>query len=1056
MAVREPSRRVFGAIERPEKGTRMSKRIYKSSLLATTIIAGLAVAMPAYAQDTDTTDEGTTAETGPGVQPQEAIPPAEDEGGEIVITGTLIRNPNLTASSPVAVVGQEEISLQQSTSAEEIIRDIPGVVPNLGSNVNNGTVGSSRVDLRGLSAKRNLVMLDSTRLTPSNFFGTVDLNNIPVALVDRIDVLTGGASTTYGADAVTGVVNFITKRDFAGMDLQLTEGITERGDTNNFRADLVLGANFDDGRGNAVIALSYMEQDELYFNDRDLGRCTISSFSGFCGGDSPTATPTSVALGLAADGVTLRNTLIGLPAGNLQIGPNGLLTPQYSVFNFNPYNIYSLPFKRHNIYTSAHYDVSDTVSVYGRGLFSKNVTSSIIAPSGVFGERLTVPGYNPYLSPALRDQLCTSAGIALGADCNTAPAIPLGTVFRRTTEVGPRISEYTTNYFDMKAGVSWDITQNLNLDIYGAYGESENRQVQQNYVAKSRLQQSLNVNPNDPTQCAVATNGCIPLNLFGQPGSITPQMAAFIGGITSSIVQKASLAQVHGVLSGDFGFAMPWASEPVAFAVGAEHRDYTAVRDPDNLAQVPGELGGAGGASLPLRGGYTAEDFFGELIVPIASDRPFMQELTLEAGIRYSKYSVDAAGNPKFNATTYKIGGTWQPIEELKFRANWQKAVRAPNIGELFAPVVTGLTNLADDPCAGTTVQANATATLPYNPALATNPNLVAVCIAQGAAPGLIGAIERPAAGQANGTGGGNPLLQPETAKTLTLGVVISPRSLIPGFNATLDYYRIRVTDAINAPLPGDVIGACFGPGATTGPTAVVTAASAADPACTSIRRDPTTGRLSGSPATTPGLPLPLSNAGELFTDGFDLTMNYRRNIGFADLILNFAGNWTRNSWFDANPLDTTSPPNCPGVYSANCGIAVGQLQPEFSWNQRTTLSFKHVDVSLLWRHLSSFKYEFAGTPGELYEGTISGGGPLVGTSVNFNRIPAYDYFDLSTRFNVTDHFELTLSAFNIFDKKAPILGANAGSTTANSGNTFPSTYDVIGRRYAATARIKF
>lgn len=1025
----------------------MSKRIYKGSLLTTTIIAGLAVAMPAYAQDTDTTDEGTTAQTGPGVQTSEAIPAAEDEGGEIVITGTLIRNPNLTASSPVAVVGQEEISLTQSTSAEEIIRDIPGVVPNLGSNVNNGTVGSSRVDLRGLSAKRNLVMLDSTRLTPSNFFGTVDLNNVPIALIDRIDVLTGGASTTYGADAVTGVVNFVTKRDFAGMDLLLTEGITERGDTNNFRADLVLGANFDDGRGNAVLALSYMEADELYFNDRELGRCTISSFSGFCGGDSPTATPTSFALGAA------RNALIGQPAGNLQIGPvNNTLTPQYSVFNFNPYNIYSLPFKRNNVYASAHYDVSDTISVYGRGLFSKNVSSGIIAPSGVFGENLTVPGYNPFLTTQLRDQLCTSAGIALGAACNTAAAIPLGATYRRTTEVGPRISEYTTNYFDMKAGVSWDITQNINFDLYGAYGESENREVRQNYVAKSRLQQALNVNPLNTTQCAVATNGCVPLNLFGQPGSITPTMAGFIGGITASIVQKSSLAQVHGVVSGDFGFAMPWAAEPVAFAVGAEHRDYTATREPDNLTQQPGELGGAGGAVLPIRGGYTAEDFFGELIVPIASDRPFMQELTLEAGIRYSRYKIDTPSDPKFNATTYKLGGTWQPIEALKFRANWQKAVRAPNIGELFAPLVTGLTNLADDPCAGTTNPALVTATLPLNPALATNPNLVAVCIAQGATLAGIGAIERPAAGQANGTGGGNPLLEPEVAKTLTLGVVISPKSLIPGFNATFDYYKIRVTNAINAPLPGDVIGACFGPGATTGPTAVVTAASAASPACTSIRRNPANGRLSGSPATTPGLPLPLTNIGELYTDGFDLTMNYRRNVGFADLILNFAGNHTRKSWFDANPGDTASPPNCPGLYSANCGIAIGQLQPKWSWNQRTTLSFKHVDVSLLWRHLSKFKYEFGG----LFEGSITGAGPLVGTSVNFNKIPAYDYFDLTSRFNVTDHFELTLSAFNIFDKKAPIVGSNAGTTSANSGGTFPSTYDVVGRRYSATARLKF
>jgi outer membrane receptor protein involved in Fe transport len=504
----------------------------------------------------------------------------------------------------------------------------------------------------------------------------------------------------------------------------------------------------------------------------------------------------------------------------------------------------------------------------------------------------------------------------------------------------------------------------------------------------------------------------------------------------------------------------------VAFAVGAEHRDYTAIRDPDNLSQVPGELGGAGGAVLPIRGGYTAEDFFGELIVPVASDKPFMQELTLEAGIRYSKYKVDTIGDPKFNATTYKLGGTWQPIEALKFRANWQKAVRAPNIGELFAPVVTFLTNLATDPCAG---QITNPAGPGYNAALATNINLRNVCIAQGAPVGAIGAIQNPAAAQSNATGGGNPLLTPETAKSYTLGVVINPRAWLPGFTATIDDYNIRVTDAITRPLPGDTIAACFGSATGAG----VTAAAVTSPACLAIRRSTVNGRLSGSPATVAGLPAPLTNAGELYTDGVDLTMNYRRDVGFADLILNFAGNWTRTAkfWADPDSPNQLPPPNCPGVYSANCGIAVGQLQPEYSWNQRSTLSFKHVDVSLLWRHLSKFKYQSdlpplcePGLPAALNPTDAAGnpctgviiGGPFAGRTASFNRIPAYNYFDLTTRFNVTDHFELTLSAFNIFDKKAPIVGTNAGTTTANSGNTFPSTYDVLGRRYSATARIKF
>jgi len=1053
----------------------MSKTYLKGSLLATTVIAGFAVAVPAYAQDApppapegttapagetpiSSSQAGSTAEEGPGVQAAEAVPPAPSEGGEIIVTGSLIRNPNLTSSSPVAVVGQEEIQLRQTTLIEEVLRSVPGVVPNLGQNVNNGAAGFSNVDLRGLGAKRNLVMLDSTRITPATSVGTVDLNNIPLSLIDRVDVLTGGASTVYGADAVTGVVNFITKKNFAGIDLQVSENITERGDGNVFRADLALGANFDDGRGNAVMAIGYIESDPVYFGDRPLGECVISSFTAVCGGDSPTATPSSFAFP-------------GDPSQNYQVPPPGggaELLPQYAVFNFNPFNVYQTPFKRYNAYAQAHYDISDHVTVYGRALYSRNYTSSIIAPSGVFGEALTIPGWSPFLTPEIRNQICAINALDTNpvtmdpceADSALDPAISLGYVYRRTVEVGPRIDQQNTNVFDFKAGVTWNITQNISFDLYGAYGESDVTQRRLNYVAKSRLQQALDVSQADPTVCANNAGGCVPLNLFGPPGSITPEMAGFIGGVVSSIQRGSTLAQVHGVVSGDFGVNLPWASDPISFAVGAEHRDYTGFTRPDALALQPGELGGAGGAILPIEGGYTAEDAFAELILPIASDRPWAQELTLEAGYRYSKYEVDTAGNPSFNASSYKIGGTWQPVEEFKIRGNWQQAVRAPNIVELFFPLTVGLTNLASDPCAGTLNPANVSATVPLNPNLA-DPNLVATCLAQGAPAGAIGAIQQPAAGQANASFSGNPTLQPETAHTWTIGIVVTPRNLIPGFNMTLDYYSIKVEDAITFPTPGDNISACFGGADASN----LPAGAATSPACLAIRRNPANGRLSGSPATTFGLPAGLTNAGRLKTDGVDLTANYRRNIGFADLILNFAGNWTNTAKFWASD-SSENPPNCPGVYSVNCGISIGQLQPEWSWNQRTTLSFKPVDVSLLWRHLSKFEYQSdlpplcdddpgTASPNPACDGTIQGG-PLDGKSINFNKIPAYNYFDLTTRFSITDHFDLTLSAFNLFDKKAPIVGANGGSTSANSGNTFPSTYDMMGRRYAATVRLKF
>lgn len=976
------------------------------------VVLGLAlISAPAYAQDAQAAEEDTSAD-------------------EIVVTGTLIQNPNLVSSSPISVVGAEEISLRQGNSAEQILRDIPGIVAGLGSNTNNGTNGTATVDLRGLGSQRNIVLLDGVRLVPSQTTGQVDLNNIPLALVDRVDVLTGGASTSYGADAVSGVVNFITKRDFAGLDAQITEGISEQGDSNVLRADLTIGANFDDGRGNAVLSVGYQEADALFFAKRAPGIFTINSNTGRSAGDSLTSVPTTFSF---SDGSTL------------QLDPTSTsLIPQYQGFNFNPYNVYTTPFERFNIFAKANYDVSDTVNVYTRAMFSKTSIAGIIAPSGVFGDTLTIPANNPFLNATIRDQICLAEGIALGATCSNNPALPLNAPYRRTVELGPRTSTYVTQFFDYTAGFKVNITDSIKADVYGSYGETSRIETRTGYVARSRLQQALNA--DNPNTCTVTTNSCVPLNLFGPAGSITPAQAGFIGGVTSSIQNDSSLAQVHGVVSGDMGFTSPWASDAVAFAVGAEYRNYRASRKPDNLAQVPGELGGAGGAVLPVDGGYDVKEAFGELIVPLVADKPFFNELSLEAGVRYSKYKVDAAGSPSFTATTYKFGANWSPVESLKLRGNYQRAIRAPNIGELFAPVTTGLTNLAIDPCAGSSVAASPV----FNPALVAGQNLRLACINQRAPAAVIdnvAGILNPTAGQANSTGGGNPNLTPEKATTYTIGAVFQPTNLVSGLTITLDYFNIKVTEAVTFPTPNDVIFACFG--ATP---ANITAAQAASPACTGILRNVTSGRLSGSVANTPGLPTPLTNAGILKVDGVDLTINYKRDLGFADLNLGFNGSYTHSSTFAASP--TVAPRECVGFYSANCGVSLGQIQPKYTFNQRTTLSFEDIDVSLLWRHINAVKYE-PGLPA-LFNGTITGTGPLVGKSFNFNRIKAYDYFDLTTRYHVNDNIDLTLSAFNIFDKKPPVLGGQAGTTTANSGNTFPSLYDVVGRRYSATVHFKF
>jgi outer membrane receptor protein involved in Fe transport len=1060
----------------------MSNRYYRSSLLATTVIAGMAFAAPAFAQDTPPPAENTSTDAqAPGVTTQEAATQeAASEGEDIVVTGTLIRNPNLEQSTPVNVTTSDAIELKQSNVAEEVLRELPGVVPSIGSAVNNGNGGSSFVDLRGLGSIRNIVLLDGNRLVPTGLLGRVDLNNIPLALVERGDALTGAAVTTYGADAITGVVNFITRKDFAGVEVAASEQITEKGDGNYLRADLTLGANFDDGRGNAVLSVGYQESDPVYQGDRDFSVVQVSSYTGGAAG-SGTAVPSRFTGLRALDANCVPFGDVGLTnstrnRGSSQINnlgdgrpcPGGATAGLYAPFNFNPYNIFQTPFTRYNIFGQAHYEVSDAVEVYARGLFSKNNVKTIIAPSGSFGGTVTVNLNNPFLPATLRNQFCAfdtsppvrdAAGNIISdpytprftpAECAaaataTGPSDPnyrtvTTALSRRATEVGPRISDFTTTTFDSRIGLRGPLTSTIDWDVSGSYGQSENVQEIQNYTLQSRFRQGSLVNVvNGVAQCNDPSNGCVPIDIFGPEGSITAEMADFLNE-TSTTRLRTSLGQLRGLISGDFGYALPWATQPIGFAVGTEFRKYKGKQASDTLAKTPGELGGAGGAAPDINGGYAVYEGYGELIAPIVEDKPGFESLTFETGIRYSHYEVDNTDVTN-NTWTWKAGGSWEPGYGIKIRGNYSHAVRAPNLFELFNPPTVGLTNLGVDPCAG------------LAPTL--NNDLRNVCLAQGAPAGTIGIITNPTAAQANILTGGNVNLDPEKANTWTLGVVFVPEFL-PKFSMSIDYYNIRVKDVIGTALPGDLINACFGN---------LSAASATDPDCLVIRRNPITGGLDGDPATTQGLFGLTTNLGELFTDGVDLIANYKTDVGFGDLALSFVGNWTNNSEFNAN-VDSEDSffRECAGYYSVNCSFT-GSIQPKLQFSQRTTLTMGKVDLSLLWRWIDSVKFEPRQLQADLDFALDNpatcpdpNGADPNGCMVEpeFRKIGAEHYFDFTARFNATDNMTFTATVQNLFDNQPKVVGNSIGSTTFNSGNVFPSTYDALGRRYAVSAKLKF
>ena len=966
------------------------------------VVLGIAlISSPALAQEQDQDQEAARAE----------VP--------IVVTGSRITNPNLELSSPVGVVTSEELDLRQTNTAEQFLRELPSAIPSIGSAVNNGNGGASFVNLRGIGSVRNLVLLDGRRVAPADSTGRVDLNNVPLAVIERTDILTGGATTTYGADAVSGVINFITKRDFAGVEANFSEQITEEGDGNIFRADVTIGANFDDGRGNAVFSVGYQQADPVFQGDRDFSVFNISSVTGQPGGSSAAAPANIIGPGIPGRQINADGTDV---LGSFNPNP----------FNFNPFNIFQTPFERYNMFGAAHYEITDNIEVFTRGMFSKNSVSTIIAPGGSFFNTYRINLNNPTIPQAIAQRFADGLGLtpaqfAAARNTQFGPTLPNGManpdyvefstqVRRRTVEAGTRDSTFTTTYFDYLLGLRGDITDSIQWEVSGSYGESDRVQSQTGFARLTTLSQALLSLPNG--QCINPANGCVPINLFGPVGSITPAMVDFAFSGEQTVINKATLVQAQSLINGDFGWGI--ATTPISFAVGAEYREFTSTRRSDDASKTPGEVVGGGGAAPDIDGSYDVYDAFGELVIPILEDRPFFESLVLEVGGRYSKYST--AGNE----FTWKVGGTWTPVEDISFRGNYSRSSRAPNIGELFVPVTTGLSNLANDPCQG---QA------PVN-----NAQLAAVCIAQGAPAAIVnaGGIQPPAAGQINVTTGGNPNLGVEKATTWTVGAIITP-SALPRFSLTIDYFNIKITDAISAPANDDILNGCY----TSGNLSF-----ANNPLCRLIQRSTFTGGLDGSPNEVRGLLLNQSNLGLIKTDGIDVSMRYGTELTDSlSLNLSFDGTWTNKNTFQAFPGGVNR--DCVGFYSTNCG----SIQPEFAWTQRTSLTFDdQFTASLMWRYIDGVEAEPSLAGGFLGQN----GRPAVGDFSDFTFIPAEHYFDLSFRWEVTENVQFSVLAQNLFDNKPKVVGSDIGSTAFNSGNVYPSTYDALGRRYAAAIKFRF
>lgn len=973
---------------------------------------------------------------------------AEEAEAAIVVTGSRISRPDLEVSSPVNVVTSEEIDLRQPNAAEDLLRDLPSVRPSLGPSVNNGSDGSATVNLRGIGDNRTLVILDGRRIVPFGLDGVVDLNVIPTGLVERVDVVTGGASSVYGADAVAGVVNFITKRNFEGVQLSGNYRISEAGDAIQYRGDLLLGANMADGRGNVVLGIGYGKRNPLLHTERKIAEFPISSVNGLFQG-STGAVPAIFQSGLAS-----ATNPTGLPTTGLGsvINPStGLFraATQDDTFNTNLGTYFITPLERINAYAAGRFEVTSAVEVYATAMFTRNNAALALAPSGTFGNTFNLPLNNPYLPAGAAQQLCAAsdsnplvsgiqpysvaqcnAGIAATGGAGTAgylevPVIPS----RRFMEYGPRGNPIESTMFQVQSGVRGKVTDSINFDVSAQYGETNQNAARTNWGSSSKTQQALRAFDSNGAapgglKCQDVANGCVPINLFGAVGSLTPEQLAFID-LDALIRRSVKQSVITGSISGDlFGLTSPLTTSPVAFSIGAEHRKITAQATPDSASQIQGEVLGTGARTPPDFGTYNVKEAFGELIVPLIEDR-IVRSATLEAGIRVSEYSTTG------KSLTWKAGGTIEPIEGVKFRGMYQVAVRSPNVQELYQSSVQGLSNLTVDPCAGSAPTASAV-----------------LCSATGAPAGTYGGISQPSSGQINVTTSGNPNLDVEKAKTYTLGAVLTP-TFIPRFAITVDYFDIKISDLISAPSQNDILNGCY--------SATLNPSQTPNGFCQLIGRNPLTGSLNGA-GETPGVILGSSNLGRLSTAGIDLGVTYSMPLGTVlsgeDASLRFGvnGTWLKSYQVQATPISITR--DCKGYYSTSCT----NPRPEWKWNGRVTFKDGPFDASLLWNHISKVKLEDIRPTGIPLTTAAPGNTASAYNSIMsaFRQVSAYDYFDLALKFEVNENIEMGLLVENMFDTQPPLLGGGVAGTSFNSGNTLPTTYDVIGRAYTLNARLKF
>ncbi len=991
---------------------------------------------------------------------QAPAPTPEPALQEIVITGSRIAAPNAVSASPIQAITAADIQVSGKTDISDILYQLPQLLNNdLGQDFSNRTSGLTTpggittADLRGLGPNRTLVLVDGRRLGQGSPQTTIaspapDLDQIPASLIERVEVLTGGASSTYGSDAIAGVVNFIMKKNFEGVqvDGQLGENwhdnrnnymkkpLTDAGytplsgnkfDGKNKTFDIVAGTNFAEGAGNITAYLTYMHYDPVASADRDYGQCQLTEVTDangnvtgsrcFGSSNSNRFTP------LSGPNANTRFAVLGN-----SFVPWGGTTPTTppALYNSQPFIYMQREDDRYLAGFMAHDDLASYAKPYMEFSFMNDKTHQVVAPAAAFttsnpntGGPYYVNCGNPFLSAQQQGILGCTPGQIAGDQTLAANQVGI-TIGRRNVEGGPRSSDYEHTNYRAVVGMKGDFADAWSYDAYGQYYYVNYRESNNNYLSYAKIDNALLVTGTKATAQCLSGKPCVPWNIFSD-GGVTQDSLAYLY-LLGTASGDNSLRTLHADITGElgkYGIKLPTARDGIGINLGLEHRKETVQFAPDD-ATNSGQLSGAGGTQEPLDNSIGVSEEFVELRVPLAQDLPFAKDLIFGTGFRHSNYSVTGGVN------TYKFDVQWAPSEDIRFRGSYNRSIRAPSVSELFDPQNIGLIAYGNDPCA-------APATFTLQQCLNTvSPAQAAAFKAAYGNGTTTNIIPQAVSGQLAQVQGGNPKLQPEKAKSYSFGFLFSPTA-VPNLTGSVDFWQIRIEGEVTSYPANVLVTNCLQTGSPL--------------YCSQLVRSPTDFSLQGATVAGGGYIVQTNqNIASVLQCGIDLQTSYKLNLnGMGSLMWFLNGSYLLHA--STTPLPGGGSYDCAGLYGTTCQT----VNSRWRHNLRTTWAMPwDVDVSLVWRFIGKVGNDNNDPNPLLYQATY-GALDLAQT-----HLPNVSYFDLSGAWHVSKNFELRGGINNLLDKDPPIV-VNPSLQGGGQANTF-ATYDVLGRQLYLAFTAKF